>query len=95
MADRARFTWSTSGRSRGRYQLQLRYRNGANQINLGISSGVKRLTVTRCSGAIVASGVVVLPHTRLDNATRRLIRRRWRPACSRAATSCSWTIFTI
>ncbi len=48
----------------GRYQLQLRYRNQANQINLGISSGIKRLTVRDGSGAVIASGIVVLPHTR-------------------------------
>ena len=48
----------------GRYQIQLRYYNGSNQINLGISSGVKVLTLLDRAGATVASGVVVLPHTR-------------------------------
>lgn len=48
----------------GSYQVQLRYYNGSNQINLGISSGVKVLTLLDGAGAAVASGVVVLPHTR-------------------------------
>ncbi|MDB5960578.1 MAG: esterase [Massilia sp.] len=48
----------------GRYQVQLRYFNGANQINLGISSGVKRFSIRDFSGAVVASGVVSMPHVR-------------------------------
>lgn len=48
----------------GTYRLQLRYANGANQINLGITSGVTRVSVKDAAGAIVASGVVSLPHTR-------------------------------
>ncbi len=48
----------------GRYHVQLRYYNGSNQINLGISSGVKLLTLSDGAGVAVASGVVVLPHTR-------------------------------
>jgi hypothetical protein len=52
--------------SAGQYQVQLRYFNGANQINLGISGGVKWLTVKDAAGAVVAQGVVQLPHTRRD-----------------------------
>jgi hypothetical protein len=52
----------------GEYALQLRYHNGANQINLGISGGVKWLTLTDESGAIVAQGVLQLPHARIDKA---------------------------
>lgn len=48
----------------GRYQLQLGYANTLNQINLGITSGVKQMTVFDGAGAIVARGVIVLPHTR-------------------------------
>lgn len=49
----------------GRYQVQLRYHNGANQINLGISGGVKWLVVRDQAGDVVAQGVVQLPHARL------------------------------
>jgi hypothetical protein len=48
----------------GEYALQLRYRNEANQINLGISGGVKWLTVEDAAGRSVAQGVVQLPHTK-------------------------------
>jgi len=52
----------------GDYALQVRYHNGANQINLGISGGVKWLAVKDDSGAIVAQGVVQLPHARIEKA---------------------------
>jgi hypothetical protein len=52
----------------GDYAVQVRYHNGANQVNLGISGGVKWLAVKDASGAIVAEGVVQLPHARLDKA---------------------------
>ncbi len=52
----------------GEYALQVRYHNGANQVNLGISGGVKWLAVKDASGAIVAQGVVQLPHARIDKA---------------------------
>jgi len=48
----------------GGYQVQLRYRNTANQINLGISGGVKWLALQDAGGKTVAQGVVQLPHTR-------------------------------
>jgi hypothetical protein len=50
------------------YQIALRYHNSANQINLGISGGVKWLTLKDAAGRIVAQGVVQLPHARLDKA---------------------------
>ncbi|UUZ52872.1 hypothetical protein LP419_27415 [Massilia sp. H-1] len=50
----------------GQYQLQVRYFNGANQINLGISGGVKWLAVKDAAGAVVAQGVVQLPHARRE-----------------------------
>ena len=50
----------------GSYQIQLRYHNRANQINLGISGGVKWLAVKDNRGRTVAQGVVQLPHARLD-----------------------------
>ncbi|TQK07308.1 esterase [Herbaspirillum sp. SJZ107] len=52
----------------GDYAVQVRYHNGANQVNLGISGGVKWLTVKDGAGAIVAQGVVQLPHARIDKA---------------------------
>jgi len=52
----------------GDYAVQVRYHNGANQVNLGISGGVKWLTLMDESGAIVAQGVVQLPHARIDKA---------------------------
>jgi len=48
----------------GRYAFQLRYRNEANQINLGISGGVKWMTLEDAAGRAVAQGVVQLPHTK-------------------------------
>ncbi len=48
----------------GSYALQLRYRNEANQINLGISGGVKWLSIEDAGGRTVAAGVVQLPHTK-------------------------------
>jgi hypothetical protein len=50
----------------GKYMLQVRYRNIANQINLGISGGVKWMTVKDQQGQVVASGVVQMPHTRRE-----------------------------
>jgi hypothetical protein len=52
----------------GDYALQVRYHNGANQVNLGISGGVKWLALKDESGAIVAQGVVQLPHARIEKA---------------------------
>jgi hypothetical protein len=52
----------------GEYAVQIRYHNGANQVNLGISGGVKWLTVKDESGAIAAQGVVQLPHARIEKA---------------------------
>jgi hypothetical protein len=52
----------------GDYAVQLRYHNGANQVNLGISGGVKWLALKDGSGAIVAQGAVQLPHARIEKA---------------------------
>jgi hypothetical protein len=52
--------------SAGAYQLQLRYHNGANQVNLGISGGVKWLVVKNQSGRVVARQVIQLPHARSE-----------------------------
>jgi len=52
----------------GDYAVQVRYHNGANQVNLGISGGVKWLALKDGSGRIVAQGVVQLPHARIDKA---------------------------
>lgn len=48
----------------GVYQVQIRYHNAANQINLGISGGVKWVTVRDGAGRIAAQGVVQMPHAR-------------------------------
>ncbi|HEX7986538.1 MAG TPA: alpha/beta hydrolase-fold protein [Duganella sp.] len=47
----------------GSYALQIKYRNTAHQINLGISGGVKWLSLKDEGGKVVASGVVQLPHS--------------------------------
>ncbi len=47
----------------GSYALQYKYRNTANQINLGISGGVKWAVLKDSQGAVAAQGVVQLPHT--------------------------------
>lgn len=52
----------------GNYAVQVRYHNGANQVNLGISGGVKWLAVKDEKGTIVAQGVVQLPHAPLAKA---------------------------
>jgi hypothetical protein len=57
-----------AGTQLAKYAVQVRYHNGANQVNLGISGGVKWLTVKDESGAIVAQGVVQLPHARIEKA---------------------------
>jgi hypothetical protein len=57
-----------AGTQSAKYAVQIRYHNGANQINLGISGGVKWLAVKDESGAIVAQGVVQLPHARIEKA---------------------------
>ncbi|MES2756115.1 MAG: esterase [Pseudomonadota bacterium] len=48
----------------GNYRVQVRYHNGANQINLGISGGVKWMAVKDHAGQVVARQVVQLPHSR-------------------------------
>ncbi|KFI08940.1 esterase [Massilia sp. BSC265] len=52
----------------GNYQVQVRYHNAANQVNLGISGGVKWLAVKDGRGRVVAQGVVQLPHAPLAKA---------------------------
>ena len=52
----------------GNYLVQLRYHNGANQINLGISGGVKWMSLKDQHGRVIAAGVVQLPHARHEQA---------------------------
>ncbi len=52
----------------GDYVAQVRYHNGANQVNLGISGGVKWLAVKDDTGRVVAQGVVQLPHAKIAKA---------------------------
>src|SRR5471032_600421 len=47
----------------GSYALQLKYRNTSHQVNLGISGGVKWMTIKDGNGCIAAQGVVQLPHS--------------------------------
>lgn len=49
----------------GRYQVQVRYHNAANLVNLGISNGMKWLAVKDAAGRTVAQGVVQMPHAPL------------------------------
>ncbi|MES2016245.1 MAG: esterase [Pseudomonadota bacterium] len=57
----------------GSYALQVRYHNSANQINLGISGGVKWMTLRDSRGRVVAQGVIQLPHARIDKANTPLV----------------------
>jgi hypothetical protein len=57
----------------GIYQAQLRYHNGANQINLGISGGVKWLAVKDRAGRVVARHIIQLPHARIEKANTPLV----------------------
>ena len=57
----------------GLYQVQLRYHNGANQINLGISGGVKWLAVKDASGRVLARHVIQMPHARIEKANTPLV----------------------
>jgi hypothetical protein len=50
----------------GLYQVQLRYHNGSNQVNLGISGGVKWLTVKDAAGRVLARQVIALPHAPIE-----------------------------
>ncbi|WP_338766370.1 alpha/beta hydrolase-fold protein [Massilia sp. METH4] len=47
----------------GSYAVQVRYRNNAHQVNLGITGGVKWMKVLDEAGHAVAEGVVRLPHS--------------------------------
>ena len=57
----------------GRYRVQLKYHNAANQINLGISGGVKWMTLRDEAGHAVAQGVVQMPHARVEKANTPLV----------------------
>ncbi|WLI88182.1 esterase [Massilia sp. R2A-15] len=52
----------------GVYQVQIKYQNRANQINLGISGGVKWLALKDADGRVIARHVIQLPHTRVPQA---------------------------
>ena len=54
----------------GTYAVQLRYHNNANQINLGISGGVKWMTLKDTAGRVLAAGVVLLPHSQWDQTSK-------------------------
>ena len=49
----------------GDYRVQVHYHNGANQVNLGISGGVKWLALKDQAGKVVAQGVIQLPNAPL------------------------------
>ncbi|GGY17007.1 alpha/beta hydrolase-fold protein [Pseudoduganella dura] len=57
------FAASIAVRQAGTYAVQVRYRNNAHQVNLGITGGVKWMKVIDAAGTVVARGVVQLPHS--------------------------------
>ncbi|MES2316326.1 MAG: esterase [Pseudomonadota bacterium] len=57
----------------GNYAVQLRYHNSANQINLGISGGVKWITLRDSHGRVHAQGVTQLPHARMEKSNTPLV----------------------
>ena len=59
--------------SAGPYRVQVQYHNAANQINLGISGGVKWLAVKDAAGRVAAQGVVQLPHARVEKENTPLV----------------------
>jgi hypothetical protein len=50
----------------GAYRIQIKYRNNAHQVNLGITGAVKWAALLDSKGAVVAQGVVQLPHSKAD-----------------------------
>lgn len=64
------FTQSFKVDRAGSYAVQIKYRNTAHQINLGISGGVKWAALKDSNGATVASGVVQLPHSPADQGAK-------------------------
>ncbi|MTV40038.1 alpha/beta hydrolase-fold protein [Duganella radicis] len=54
----------------GNHAVQIKYRNTAHQINLGVSGGVKWAALKDSSGNIVANGVVQLPHSPADEGAK-------------------------
>ncbi|MYM68707.1 esterase [Pseudoduganella sp. FT55W] len=54
----------------GSYALQIKYRNTAHQINLGVSGGVKWAALKDSTGNIVANGVLQLPHSPADEGAK-------------------------
>jgi predicted alpha/beta superfamily hydrolase len=57
------FAATLAVRQAGTYAVQVRYRNNAHQVNLGITGGVKWMKVADAAGNVVAQGVVQLPHS--------------------------------
>lgn len=48
---------------KGRYALQFQYKNHHHRMNLGITNGMKMVSVLDKSGKVVAQGTVQAPHT--------------------------------
>ena len=59
--------------SAGKYRVQLQYHNAANQINLGISAGVKWMAVKDAAGRTVAQGAMQMPHARVEKENTPLV----------------------
>ncbi|RCU51904.1 esterase [Corallincola holothuriorum] len=57
----------------GDYDIQLKYHNNYNAINLGITNGVKWLQVKDSDGAVVAEGVIQMPHALTSAGTKPLV----------------------
>lgn len=64
------FTQAIKINSNGNYALQIKYRNTAHQINLGVSGGVKWASLKDSKGDIVANGVMQLPHSPADQGAK-------------------------
>jgi len=56
--------------SSGKYAIQMKYHNAYNQINLGITNGVKWVNVRDENNALVASGILQMPHAKVVNGQR-------------------------
>ncbi|GAD01697.1 Six-hairpin glycosidase-like protein [Agarivorans albus] len=57
----------------GHYNIQLKYHNDHNAINLGVTNAVKWMVITNSDADIVAQGVVQMPHARTVNNTKPLV----------------------
>ncbi|GDY26740.1 hypothetical protein AHAT_26300 [Agarivorans sp. Toyoura001] len=57
----------------GSYNIQLKYHNDHNAINLGVTNAVKWMAVKNSSGDLVAEGPIQMPHARTQANTKPLV----------------------